>query len=288
MKNIHIAATRRTMSKGPSLLARLQDRSTKLLFGEDGGTGESFEIDSHIAVSVRRRTPRESFIVLQFRSHNFIVFNDTDTNSFYDIVDRDIDGNDVKMDKFRGNVLCVVNVASKWGLTNVNYVQFSKLYDLYGSRGFKILAFPCNQFGAQEPVRFMLTNFACLTHLNMTWHRLTYSPPCTIFFGVGVGDTQGTKEQILEFVESKFGAKDKFTWFEKGHVNGTKTRELYSFLKGKLPSDDGTADIRWNFAKFLIDHEGTPIKRYGPKTNPEDLGSDIEQLLKKMEDAVKG
>jgi len=131
----------------------------------------------------------------------------------------------------------------------VNYVQFSKLYDLYSSRGFKILAFPCNQFGAQEP---------------------------------------GTKEQILEFVESKFGAKDKFTWFEKGHVNGAKTRELYSFLKGKLPSDDGTADIRWNFAKFLIDHEGTPFKRYGPKTNPEDLGSDIEQLLKKMEDAVKG
>ena len=106
MKFIHIAATRRTMSKGPSLLARLQDRSTKLLFGKDGGTGESFEIDHHIAVSVR-------FIVLQFRSHNFIVFNDTDTNSFYDIVDRDIDGNDVKMDKFRGNVLCVVNVASK-------------------------------------------------------------------------------------------------------------------------------------------------------------------------------
>lgn len=131
----------------------------------------------------------------------------------------------------------------------MNYVQFSKLYDLYSSRGFKILAFPCNQFGAQEP---------------------------------------GTKEQILEFVESKFGAKDKFTWFEKGHVNGAKTRELYSFLKGKLPSDDGTADIRWNFAKFLIDHEGTPFKRYGPKTNPEDLGSDIEQLLKKMEDAVKG
>ena len=168
----------------------------------------------------------------------------------------------------------------------MNYVQFSKLYDLYSSRGFKILAFPCNQFGAQEPVRFMLTNFARLTHLNMTWHRLTYSPPCTISFGVG--DTQGTKEQILEFVESKFGAKDKFTWFEKGHVNGAKTRELYSFLKGKLPSDDGTADIRWNFAKFLIDHEGTPFKRYGPKTNPEDLGSDIEQLLKKMEDAVKG
>lgn len=92
----------------------------------------------------------------------------------------------------------------------------------------------------------------------------------------------------MEFVESKFSAKDKFTWFEKGHVNGTKTREVYSFLKGKLPSDDGTADIRWNFAKFLIDHEGTPFKRYGPKTSPEEMVPDIEELMKKMEDAAKG
>lgn len=37
----------------------------------------------------------------------------TDKNAFYDISDRDMDGNDVKMDKFRGSVLCVVNVASK-------------------------------------------------------------------------------------------------------------------------------------------------------------------------------
>ncbi len=92
----------------------------------------------------------------------------------------------------------------------------------------------------------------------------------------------------MDFVERKFGAKDKFTWFEKGHVNGTKTREVYSYLKNKLPSDDGTSDIRWNFAKFLIDHEGNPVSRYGSKTNPEDMTSDIEGLLKKMEDAARG
>ena len=57
------------------------------------------------------------------------------------------------MEAFKGDVLCVVNVASKWGLTKANYVQFSKLYDTYNAQGFKILAFPCNQFGAQEPVR---------------------------------------------------------------------------------------------------------------------------------------
>jgi len=71
---LHRAVTRRTMSKRPSIFARLQDAGTKLVFGKDGGT---------------------------------------DKDAFYDIVDRDMDGNDVRMDKFRGNVLCVVNVASK-------------------------------------------------------------------------------------------------------------------------------------------------------------------------------
>ena len=93
--------------------------------------------------------------------------------------------------------------------------------------------------------------------------------------------TQGTHEEILEFVEKNFGAKDKFTWFEKGHVNGKDTREVYSFLKQQLPSEDGTSDIRWNFAKFLVDHEGTACKRFGPKTNPEDIMDEIKDLLAK-------
>jgi len=166
----------------------------------------------------------------------------TSKTAFYDLVDRDMDDNEVKMDKFKGNVVCVVNVASQWGLTKANYVQFSKLYDEYNSKGLKILAFPCNQFGGQEP---------------------------------------GTHAEILEFVESKFKAKDKFTWFEKGRVNGKDTREVYSFLKQKLPADDGSADIRWNFAKFLVDREGNPFKRYGPKTSPNEMVADIEELLAK-------
>ncbi len=86
-------------------------------------------------------------------------------------------------------------------------------------------------------------------------------------------------------MESNFGARDKFTWFEKGHVNGKDTREVYSFLKKALPSEDKTTDIRWNFAKFLVDHEGIPFKRFGPKTNPVDMTADIEELLAKKEAA---
>lgn len=58
----------------PSFLATLQDKATGMMFGKDQGT---------------------------------------DKSAFYDLVDRDMDGNEVKMDKFKGDVLCVINVASK-------------------------------------------------------------------------------------------------------------------------------------------------------------------------------
>ena len=51
---------------------------------------------------------------------------------------------------YRGKVLLVVNVASQCGFTP-QYAGLQKLYDAYGPRGFEILAFPCDQFGHQEP-----------------------------------------------------------------------------------------------------------------------------------------
>lgn len=47
--------------------------------------------------------------------------------------------------------MLVVNVASKCGFTVSNYTQLSQLYEKYHERGLRILAFPCNQFGGQEP-----------------------------------------------------------------------------------------------------------------------------------------
>lgn len=72
--------------------------------------------------------------------------------SFYDFTAIDIDGNEVSLDKYRGNVCIIVNVASKWGKTKVNYTQLVALHEKYGdSKDLKILGFPCNQFGSQEP-----------------------------------------------------------------------------------------------------------------------------------------
>ena len=67
-------------------------------------------------------------------------------------------------------------------------------------------------------------------------------------------------------------------------MNGGNAREVYSFLKRELPSSDGTADIRWNFGKFLVDHEGTPYKRFSPTSSPFTMREDIEELLRKAKE----
>ncbi|XAR55061.1 Glutathione peroxidase [Bertholletia excelsa] len=74
-----------------------------------------------------------------------------DPESVYDIVVKDAKGNDVPLSVYKGKVLLIVNVASKCGLTNSNYTELNQLYEKYKDQGLEILAFPCNQFGEQEP-----------------------------------------------------------------------------------------------------------------------------------------
>ncbi|MGY3805156.1 glutathione peroxidase [Pigmentibacter ruber] len=70
--------------------------------------------------------------------------------SIYDFEVKDIEGNTKKLIEFKGNALLVVNTASKCGFTP-QYEGLEKLYRHYQSKGLKILGFPCNQFGSQEP-----------------------------------------------------------------------------------------------------------------------------------------
>lgn len=70
--------------------------------------------------------------------------------SFHDFSARAIDGRDVGMGEFAGKVVLVVNTASQCGFTP-QYDGLEKLYEKYRDRGFVVLGFPCNQFGAQEP-----------------------------------------------------------------------------------------------------------------------------------------
>ncbi len=81
-----------------------------------------------------------------------------------DITVTDMNGDTIKLADYNGNVLLIVNVASECGNTP-QYSGLEKIYKQYNSEGFEILAFPCNDFGGQEPgtneqiMEFCSTNY---------------------------------------------------------------------------------------------------------------------------------
>ena len=68
----------------------------------------------------------------------------------FDFTANSLDGQPVSLDRFRGQVLLVVNTASECGFTP-QYKGLEELHRQYGARGLAVLGFPCNQFGKQEP-----------------------------------------------------------------------------------------------------------------------------------------
>ena len=84
--------------------------------------------------------------------------------SIYDYSAKTLDGQDVSLADYRGQVLLIVNTASKCGFTP-QYEGLEALYKAHKDRGFTVLAFPCNQFGAQEPGNAEeIANFCSLTY----------------------------------------------------------------------------------------------------------------------------
>lgn len=73
------------------------------------------------------------------------------TNSFYTFEVKDAKGRTVSLEKFKGKVTLVVNVASDCQLTDRNYLALKELHKEFGPYHFSVLAFPCNQFGDSEP-----------------------------------------------------------------------------------------------------------------------------------------
>lgn len=69
---------------------------------------------------------------------------------FHDFKVEDNQKKEISLSDYKGKVVLVVNVASKCGFTP-QYKGLQKIYDQFHSQGFEILAFPCNQFGGQEP-----------------------------------------------------------------------------------------------------------------------------------------
>ncbi len=71
-------------------------------------------------------------------------------STLYDFAVRRLDGSETTLGDWRGKVLLIVNTASQCGFTP-QYAGLEALYKKYKDRGFVVLGFPCNQFGAQEP-----------------------------------------------------------------------------------------------------------------------------------------
>ena len=81
-----------------------------------------------------------------------VVIEGAAPSSFFDFTLKDIDGNDVPLTHFRNRVTLVVNVASYCGYTDSHYAGLVDLWkEFEPTEGLHILAFPCNQFGKQEP-----------------------------------------------------------------------------------------------------------------------------------------
>ena len=70
--------------------------------------------------------------------------------TLYDFAPAALDGAPTPLERFRGKVLLIVNTASQCGFTG-QYAGLEALHRRFGDKGFEVLGFPCNQFGAQEP-----------------------------------------------------------------------------------------------------------------------------------------
>jgi glutathione peroxidase len=151
-----------------------------------------------------------------------------------------LNGRALSLADFEGQVLLVVNTASKCGFTP-QYAGLEEIYREFKDRGFTVLGFPSNQFGGQEPGSETEIGAFCEKNYGVTF---------PIFAKIDVNGPHAHPLYVF-LKRSKPG--------------------IFGFL--------GAGAIRWNFTKFLIDRNGAVIRRYAPSTKPASLAPAIEKLL---------
>ena len=101
----------------------------------------------------------------------FSIFEKVDAKYeklFFDLNIKDINNEELYLEKFKGKIVLIVNVASKCGFTK-QYSDLQALYKKYNERGLIVLGIPSNQFGSQEPgTNKEIKNF-CETNFNITF-----------------------------------------------------------------------------------------------------------------------
>jgi glutathione peroxidase len=87
----------------------------------------------------------------------------------------------------------------------------------------------------------------------------------------------GDESEIKSFCATNFDVT--FPMYSKVEVNGANAHPLYRWLKSEKAGVLGTAAIKWNFTKFLIDRTGNVVKRYAPTDTPEKIEKDLDAVL---------
>lgn len=161
------------------------------------------------------------------------IFNPSPTatpkeKSMYEFAMKDIDGNNVKLDAYKGKVVMIVNTASKCGLTP-QYEGLQALYDKYKDKGFVILGFPANNFMGQEPGTEKEIKDFC---------TLKYKVSFPMFAKISVkGTDQHPFYTFLTNKESNPGMDGDITWnFEKFVVD--KSGKVIARFSPKTTPDD--------------------------------------------------
>lgn len=104
--------------------------------------------------------------------------------------------------------------------------------------------------------------------------------PCNQF----ADQDPGTPEEIAQFCSDHYAVT--FPMFDKIEVNGNGAHPLFRWLRDAAPGALSSDAIKWNFTKFLLDHTGTPVVRYAPTMEPNNIAVTIERLLRSRPDAT--
>jgi glutathione peroxidase len=167
--------------------------------------------------------------------------------SIYDIPLQRLDGRAGNLAEFKGQVLLIVNVASKCGLTP-QYAALEKLFENYRGRGLQVLGFPCNDFAGQEPGSASEIATFCQTNFNVQFPlfaklNINSDPRHPLY-----AHLIAARPSAIAAVDSDFRAK------------------LAQF--DALPKHD--SDVMWNFEKFLVGRDGQVLNRFAPDMAPDD------------------
>jgi len=161
-----------------------------------------------------------------------------------------LSGESTSLAAFPNQVLLIVNVASKCGLTP-QYTALETLYQKYKDRGFSILGFPSNDFAGQEPGSNEEIAKFCSTEYPVTFPLFAKTPV--------VGPEKHPLYAAL--IEA-----------QPEHIVYGPWREGlagYAAANG-FPPPNALPELLWNFEKFLVGRDGTVLARFAPDTPPDD------------------